>query len=96
MLRSWRAPGSRYLRNLGSHNNGAFLSIFLKLLNYVCSECIFIIYKFVCNWNSSFGFINKFHKLFAQASYIRAWMSLKFGQIRPWTTELAALERLKN
>ena len=22
---------------------------------------------------------------------IRAWMSLKFGEIRPWTTELAAL-----
>ena len=22
-------------------------------------------------------------------------MSLKFGEIRPWTTELAALERLK-
>ena len=27
--------------------------------------------------------------------YIRALMSLKFGEIRPWTTELAALERLK-
>ena len=27
--------------------------------------------------------------------YIRAWMSLKFGEIGPWTTELAALERLK-
>ena len=27
---------------------------------------------------------------------IRAWMSLKFGQIRQRTTELAALERLKN
>ena len=23
-------------------------------------------------------------------------MSSKFGEIRPWTTELAALERLKN
>ena len=29
-------------------------------------------------------------------TYIRAWMSLKFGQIRPGTTELAALKRLKN
>ena len=29
-------------------------------------------------------------------TYIRAWMSLKFGQIRPRTTELAALKRLKN
>ena len=28
-------------------------------------------------------------------SYIRAWMSLKLGQIPPRTTELAALERLK-
>ena len=27
--------------------------------------------------------------------YIRAWMSLKFGQIRPSTTELADLKRLK-
>ena len=26
---------------------------------------------------------------------MRAWMSSKFGRIRPWTTELAALERLK-
>ena len=26
---------------------------------------------------------------------IKAWMSLNFGQIRPMTTELAALERLK-
>ena len=28
-------------------------------------------------------------------TYIRAWMSLKFGQIRSGTTELAALEHLK-
>ena len=27
--------------------------------------------------------------------YIRACMSSKFGRIRPWTTELAALERRK-
>ena len=27
---------------------------------------------------------------------IKAWMSLNFGQIRQLTTELAALERLKN
>ena len=26
-------------------------------------------------------------------TYIRAWMSSKFGRIRTWTTELAALER---
>ena len=29
-------------------------------------------------------------------TYIRACMSSKFGRIRPRTTELAALERLKN
>ena len=29
-------------------------------------------------------------------TYIRAWMSSKFGQIRSGTTELAALEHLKN
>ena len=29
-------------------------------------------------------------------TYIRAWMCLKFGQIRPRTTELAALKCLKN
>ena len=29
-------------------------------------------------------------------STIKAKMGLKFGQIRPWTMELAALERLKN
>ena len=28
-------------------------------------------------------------------TYIRAWMRLKFGQIRSGTTELAALEDLK-
>ena len=27
--------------------------------------------------------------------YIRAWMCSKFGEIRQWTTELAAIERLK-
>ena len=26
---------------------------------------------------------------------MRAWMSSKFGEILPWTTELAALERMK-
>ena len=29
-------------------------------------------------------------------TYIRAWMSSKFGQIRTGKTELAALEHLKN
>ena len=67
---SWSAPGSRYLGYLRSHSNGAFSSIFLKLRNYVRSECILIIYKFECNWNSGFVFINKFHELFAQPSYV--------------------------
>ena len=56
-LTSWRAPGSCYLRFLKSHSNGAFLSIFLKLRNYVRSECILIIYTFEFKWNSSFVFI---------------------------------------
>ena len=34
--------------------------------------------------------------LVGNMTYIRAWMSLKFGQICPPTTELAALEHLKN
>ena len=29
-------------------------------------------------------------------TYIKAYMSLDFGQVPPLTTELAALERLKN
>ena len=29
-------------------------------------------------------------------STIKAWMGSKFGQIRPWTVGLAALECLKN
>ena len=29
-------------------------------------------------------------------AYIRAWMSLKFGQIRPQTTEFAALKDLNS
>ena len=66
---SRRAPGSRYLRNLRSHSNGAFSSIFLKLCNYDRSECIVIIYKLEYNWNRSFVFINRFHELFAQPSY---------------------------
>ena len=40
--------------------------------------------------------MGSFSYLQVMMTYIRAWMSLKFGQIRPWTTELAALKRLKN
>ena len=40
--------------------------------------------------------IESFSYLQVTITYIRTWMSLKFGQICPWTTELAALERLKN
>ena len=54
-LTSWRAPGSRYFCYLKSHSNSAFLSIFfLKFRDYVCSECILIIYKCECYWNSGF------------------------------------------
>ena len=40
-------------------------------------------------------FIGSFSYLQVTMTYIRAWMSSKFGQIRPQTTELAALERQK-
>ena len=36
------------------------------------------------------------HELFDTPSYIRGYMSSKFGQIRPQTTELASLEGLKH
>ena len=39
--------------------------------------------------------IESFSYLPVMMTYIRAWMSSKFGQIRPRTTELAGLERLK-
>ena len=42
-------------------------------------------------------FLNKsFSYLQVMMTYIRAWMSSKFGQIRLGTTEFAALEQLKN
>ena len=40
--------------------------------------------------------MGSFSYLQVMMTYIRAWMSLKFGQTRTWTTELAALKRLKN
>ena len=40
--------------------------------------------------------MGSFSYLQVMMTYIRAWMSLKFGQIRPRTTELAAFKRLKN
>ena len=40
--------------------------------------------------------MGSFSYLQVMMTYIRAWMSLKFGKIRPRTTELAALKRLKN
>ena len=39
--------------------------------------------------------MGSFSYLQVMMTYIRAWMSLKFGQIPPRTTELAALKRLK-
>ena len=39
--------------------------------------------------------IKSFSYLQVKMTYIRAWMSSKFGQIRSGTTELAALEHLK-
>ena len=40
--------------------------------------------------------IGSFSYLQVMRTYIKAYMSLNFGQILPLTTELAALERLKN
>ena len=40
--------------------------------------------------------MGSFSYLQVMMTYIRAWMSLKYGQIRPRTTELAVLKRLKN
>ena len=39
--------------------------------------------------------IGSFSYLQVTMTCMKAWMSSKFGRIRPWTTELAALERLK-
>ena len=39
--------------------------------------------------------IGSFSYLQVMMTCMRAWMSSKFGRIRPWTTELAALERMK-
>ena len=39
--------------------------------------------------------IGSFSYLQVTMTCMRAWMSSKFGRIRPWTTGLAALERLK-
>ena len=40
--------------------------------------------------------IRSFSYLQVMTTYIKAYMSLDFGQVPPLTTELAALERLKN
>ena len=40
--------------------------------------------------------IGLFSYLQVMRTYIKAYISLNFGQIPPLTTELAALERLKN
>ena len=40
--------------------------------------------------------IGSFSYLQVMRTYVKAYMSLNFGQIPPLTTELAALERLKN
>ena len=41
-------------------------------------------------------FIRSFSYLQVMRTYIKAYMSLNFGQIPPLTMELAALESLKN
>ena len=44
---------------------------------------------------SQMFFIRSFSYLQVMMTCMRAWMSLKFGQIRPRATELAALELMK-
>ena len=44
----------------------------------------------------SYAFIKSFSYLHVTMTYIRAWMTSKFGQIRSGTTKLAALEHLKS
>ena len=39
--------------------------------------------------------MGSFSYLQVMMTCMRAWMSSKFGRIRPWTTELAALEPMK-
>ena len=45
---------------------------------------------------SQMFFMGSFSYLQVMMTYIRAWMCLKFGQIGPRTSELAALKHLKN
>ena len=67
-LMSWHTPGTLYIRYRRSHRDKYFLSICLKLLNFVRFEWILNMYKFECNNTSIFVFINIFYERFAQPS----------------------------
>ena len=51
--------------------------------------------KTVSAYFSPLFLIGYFSCLQVMITFMRAWMSSTFGQIQPWTTELAALEPLK-
>ena len=64
---------------------------FVLYLDKISGECL------QDHWSSGspLFLMGSFSYLQVMMTYIRAWMSLKFGQIQPRTTELAALKRLK-
>ena len=59
------------------------------------SSHMFIMGKTASSRFLKYFFVGSFSYFKVMMTYIRAWMSLKFGRIRSQTTELAALERLK-
>ena len=73
----------------------------MKNIPWTCGKRCHHIFSAIFDWKNDVApfsrlfFMGSFSYLQVMTTYIRAWMSLKFGQIRPRTTELAALKRLK-
>ena len=67
----------------------------IRPLVSMATDSVMILKNGVATFSRLF-LMGSFSYLQVMMTYIRAWMSLKFGQIRPRTTELAALKRLKN
>ena len=61
----------------------------------VCPSICPSVHTFVVIMFPQMFLIGSFSYLWVTMTCMRAWMSLKFGRIRPWTTELAALEGMK-
>ena len=68
----------------------------LPLVSMATDSVIFFFLKNGVATFSRLFSMGSFSYLQVMMTYIRAWMSLKFSQIRPRTTELAALKCLKN